>query len=91
MYDLYQMQINLDRLIQVAKKEMPDAVGFTTIITYWDDDTYQIDYRHSNECIHRFVFESKEPNYISYFEDVVDTLIAIEPVPSYNLVKRISL
>lgn len=91
MYDLNKVQINLNRLIQVAKKEMPDAVGFTTIITYWEDDTYQIDYRHDNEFAYRFVFESQEPDHISYFEDVVETLVAIEPVPSYNLVKRIPL
>lgn len=43
-------------LERVAKSRVTDP-GWSTRITYWEDNTYEIEYRHSgDDGIHRFMY-----------------------------------
>jgi len=66
--NLKEVEEAADILLVVAKKRIPEK-GWSLLITYWDDGTFQLEYRHGNEeGVHRFFYAPhKHPYRVRYY------------------------
>jgi len=51
---------DVDCAVEILSREARRVLqeeGWTLFVTYWEDDTFQLEYRHTNEDgIHRFIY-----------------------------------
>jgi hypothetical protein len=84
--DLSNVNDAVEIIKRVAHAKIPKE-GWTFIITYWEDDTFEIEYRHKDvdeDLYHRFFYKSNRDNpRIKYYLCSYDHMLKGNPPFSY--------